>query len=138
MAHTQTVRAVKHIRGRNGNEAWVERVPTRTSGLHVVRHMSDILIGGLELLLGMRLTLQLFGVGNFSTFTQFVYGITQPLVQPFVGLFPNADFGTMDGGILESATIVSMIVLAFIGYAIQRLLHAMEPRPVMDTYEEEL
>lgn len=135
MAQTETTRTVKRFRPkRNRQNSTINLQPDET-GLHMVHHMVDIASGALALLLGIRFVVNAFGISTASGFGQFVTFVTQPLVRPFVGIVPDSPLGAMNGGRVETATVLSMIAMAFLGYAIQQLIYAFEHEPV---YEPEL
>jgi len=51
-----------------------------------------LVFGILEGLLGIRFVLGLLGANPAAGFAQFIYGITDPLIAPFVGLFGQPRF----------------------------------------------
>src|SRR5437660_3249929 len=59
--------------------------------------------GVLEVLIGLRFALKLFGASSQSPFVDLVYGITAPFVAPFRGIFPVSGQGPF---ILHPAALV--------------------------------
>lgn len=128
MAHEQTVKNARHYR----NQAWVDNQPIPQSGsVHALGHVVDIITALILLILSIRFMFEIFATDRASRFSQFVYGFSEPLVAPFAGLFPNMSLG-VNGGKIEAATIVGMIAIAFISYAVQQLLHALQPTRTLD------
>lgn len=87
------------------------------------------LLNIIEALLLLRFLMKLLGANPGAGFVNGVYNITQPLVAPFAGIFPNT---TSAGTFVEWSTIIAMIVYALIAYAIVQLLRIVtrSARPV--------
>lgn len=88
-----------------------------------VRQFLYYILDVAEVFLGLRFLLRLFGANPSSGFTSFVNQVTQPLIQPFRGLFPNLAVGR--GGI-EWAAVVAMVIYAVVVYAIVHLMLVSE------------
>jgi len=73
----------------------------------------------IEGLIAIRLVLRALGANPSAGFAQFIYGITAPLVAPFVGLFGNPSY---QNSVLELSSIVALIVYALIAWLIGRLV----------------
>lgn len=128
MAHEQTVKNTRHYR----NVDLIDSQPiVRSGATHALGHVVDIITALILLILSIRFMFEIFATDRASRFSQFVYGFSEPLVAPFAGLFPNMSLG-VNGGKIEAATIVGMIAIAFISYAVQQLLHALQPTRTLD------
>jgi len=66
----------------------------------------------IELLLVGRFILKLIGANPVSGFTQFVYGLTDPLMRPFWGITPTAN---IDGAIFDFSIVIAMAVYVIVG-----------------------
>jgi uncharacterized protein YggT (Ycf19 family) len=75
--------------------------------------------GLVEGLVVIRLVLKSLGANPAAGFSQFIYGITAPLVAPFVGLFNNPSY---QGSVLELSSIIALIVYALAAWLIARLV----------------
>jgi uncharacterized protein YggT (Ycf19 family) len=75
--------------------------------------------GLIEGLIAIRLLLKVLGANPSTGFAQFIYGITTPLVEPFLGLFNNP---TYQNGVLELSSIVALIVYALVAWLLGRLV----------------
>lgn len=73
----------------------------------------------LEVILGFRLFLKLFGANPLADFTSIVYGISMPFVLPFMAVFPSTK---VSGSIFEWTTVLAMAVYWFIAVGIIRFL----------------
>jgi hypothetical protein len=72
-----------------------------------------------EGLILVRLILKVLGANPAAGLAQFIYGITTPLVAPFLGLFPNQ---TYQGSVLELSSVVALIVYALVAWLLGKLV----------------
>lgn len=84
------------------------------------------IVGILTGLIGLRFLLLILGANPQNGFSSFVYAITQPLVAPFYGLFGNPY--TVEGVRFELESLVAIVVLAFFGWVIVKLLTISKPQ----------
>lgn len=75
------------------------------------------ILGLLEILLGLRFVLKLISANPDSGFANFIYGITNVFVAPFVGLTGTPASG---GTVLEVNTLIAMVVYALLAWLIVR------------------
>jgi hypothetical protein len=75
--------------------------------------------GLIEGLIVIRLVLKALAANPSAGFAQFVYGITVPLVGPFVGLFSNPAY---QNSVLELSSIVALIVYALAAWLLGKLV----------------
>jgi uncharacterized protein YggT (Ycf19 family) len=75
--------------------------------------------GVIDALIGIRFLLRALGASTLSSFTTFVYGITQPLVAPFQGIFPQSAHGYY---VVEPADLVAIVIYALCGWALVTLV----------------
>jgi hypothetical protein len=89
--------------------------------------------GIVEGLIAIRLILKALGANQTAGFAQFIYGITAPLVGPFVGLFNNP---TYQNDVLELGSIVALIVYALAAWVVAKLVWILvgETRSGMRTH----
>lgn len=81
------------------------------------------LFGTLDVLLVFRLVLKLMGASTYSAFVGLVYGITGFFTLPFQGIFRSGyTQGVETTSVLEPATIVAIIVYAFLALGIVKLI----------------
>jgi len=72
-----------------------------------------------EIALGLRFIFKLLGANPGSSFVNFLYGISEPLVSPFRGIFQST---ILDIGVAEWASLVAMLTYALLVYLFLRLL----------------
>jgi hypothetical protein len=79
-----------------------------------VRQAIYLLFGLIEALLAIRFVLKAAGANAEAGFAQLMYGITGPLVAPFMGLFsaPRAD----SGATLEIQTLIALVIYGLLAW----------------------
>src|SRR5215212_754289 len=96
-----------------------------------------LLFGGLEALLGIRIILKLIGANPGSSFTAFVYQLSDLFLWPFRSIVANPAF---QNNVLEITSIIAMIVYSLVGWAIVRLIWVLfyrAPTSQVTTYDRE-
>lgn len=86
----------------------------------------------LETLLVLRFLMRLLGANPDAGFTDFIYRLTAPFVAPFVYVFPST---TVDGGMLEWGTLLSLLVYWLIAFAIAQLFVMSRPVHTIEAKE---
>lgn len=87
----------------------------------VITRVIDIFIGGISLLLALRIVLRLLAASPSSNFVAWLYETTGRLILPFEGMFPTLIFGS--GSALEFSSLFALIAYTFIGWLLIRFLH---------------
>jgi hypothetical protein len=85
------------------------------------------MFGALELLLAIRVILQLIGANAGNGFASFVYGLSAPFVALFASLLQNPALTATS--VLEITTIIAMLVWAIVAWLTGRLLWLVLSRP---------
>lgn len=86
----------------------------------IILGMLNILIGFAETAIALRVLLKLMGASTAAPFVRWVYDMSQPLISPFVGMFPSP---TLTGPFtIEFSAIFALFVYMFIGYLIQEAI----------------
>jgi YGGT family len=91
----------------------------RRRGTYRLIQLVYLIFAVIELLVAIRFVLRALGANANAGFAQFIYGVTAPLVAPFVGLFPSP---ASNGMVIEPGTIVALIVYPILGWIIGKLL----------------
>lgn len=91
---------------------------TRRDRAYKIQQAISLVAGVLEVLLAFRFALRLLAANPNNGFVAFVYGITAPLVAPFVGIFGTPAF---EGNVLEPHALVAIVVYALIAWALVKL-----------------
>jgi YggT family protein len=92
----------------------------------LVTQIIGVILGILEILLGLRFLLKLIAANPNSGFAVFIYGITKPLVAPFTALVGTPTSG---GTILEVTTLIAMAVYALLFWVVVRVVRIATNRP---------
>lgn len=85
-----------------------------------------LLVGTLEILIGLRLMFKLIGANPENPIVTVIYGITSLFLIPFTGL---VDSPTADGMILETSSIVAIVIYALLAVAYKKLIWVISSRP---------
>ncbi len=90
-----------------------------------------------EGLIAIRLILKALGANPTAGFAQFIYGITTPLVAPFLGLFGNPAY---QNSVLELSSIVALIVYALLAWLLGKLVWILvgENRSAVRTHSTQM
>ena len=73
-------------------------------------------------LIAIRFVLKALGANPSAGFAEFIYGITNVLVAPFVGLFGNPQ---AQGAVLEFTSLVAIVVYGLVAWLLGRLVWIM-------------
>jgi len=76
------------------------------------------IFGLIEALLLIRFVLKALGANAEAGFAQFIYGITGPLIAPFLGLFGTPQAAS--GATLELHTLIALVVYALVAWLLAR------------------
>ena len=75
----------------------------------------------------IRVLLKVLGANTAVALTQFMYGVTDPLLAPFRGLLPTFVSGRM---VVETTSLFAILIYGLIGIALARLVALMFRREV--------
>jgi len=96
-----------------------ESAVTRTRASSMWPNLIYTVFSVIVAIIAIRVIMKLFRADPSAPFAQFFYGLTQPLVAPFRGLFPNPALG---GGVqLEINSLFAIVIYALIGWVLVRL-----------------
>lgn len=92
------------------------------------------ILGIIESLLAFRVVLKMLGANASSGFASLIYTITDPMAQPFRGIFQIS--ANEQGAVLEWSTFVAMIVYGLIAFALVQLMQFMKPTTPQEVEEK--
>ena len=106
----------------------VEPVVAATSPVDTIRRLVWLVFGVIQALIVIRIVLLLLGANEANAIVAFVLGVTDPLVEPFRGMFNLDQVSGASGSALDVAAIVALVawtlvealVLAIVGLADRR------------------
>ena len=91
-----------------------------------VTRVMTLIFTVLEVLLFLRFTLKLLGANIGQPLVNGLYGITEPLVRPFQGIFPEPRVGV----VIDIAALMAVLFLFLVAALIVALVRAIAGRPV--------
>jgi uncharacterized protein YggT (Ycf19 family) len=91
-----------------------------------------VILGIAVALIILRVILKALAANTGAAFTTFIYGITNPLVAPFQGIFTTPHTG--NGSVFELSSVVAIIVYAILAWAIVRVASLAGRRRTTSTY----
>ena len=79
-----------------------------------------LIFGLIEVLLLVRFVLKALGANADVAFAQLIYGVTGPLVAPFLGLFGASP--AVSGATFEPYTLLALVVYGAVGWLLVRIV----------------
>lgn len=74
----------------------------------------NLLLGAVSILLGLRIIFRLLGANSATPFVAWIYQVSENLMMPFRGMFPNLNIG---GNLfLDTVAVISLIVYALLAF----------------------
>jgi uncharacterized protein YggT (Ycf19 family) len=95
----------------------------------IVSTLVNIVFGVIEFLLLLRFIFKFFVVNTGTPFVAWIYSTSASLVSPFAKILPDLKLG---GFVVDFATLVAILVYAFIGYLILQVFSYVSPRHYRD------
>ncbi len=95
------------------------------TGKHRAIRMVWFLAGVVDVLVGLRFLLKLLGASLAAPFVSLVYGLSEPLVGPFRGIFPMAGRGAF---VFEPPSLVALAIYPLIAAGIVRAMRIASGR----------
>ncbi|MCR4334579.1 MAG: YggT family protein [Patescibacteria group bacterium] len=83
-------------------------------------------LGVIEVLLGFRIILKIFGADPYSGFANLIYSLSSPFALPFFGVL-RISTATTTGSLIEWSTLVGMAVYWIVAYGIVQLIQFVKP-----------
>lgn len=80
----------------------------------------NFFVGIVEIFLGLRVLLRLFGANSDVAFVQWVYDSSGVLLEPFRGIFPTREIAP--GSLLDFSALFAMLVYGVVGLALLSLV----------------
>ncbi len=105
--------------GKESTPVMATQIKTAATSFQTIEYLIYFFFGLLEVLLVFRLLFKLAGASAASGFVGFIYGLTSLFILPFEGIFSRS---VTQGSVLEPATIVAVIVYAFIAWGVVKLI----------------
>ena len=97
---------------------------TRSPGVVMAQRVIWFIVGVVNVLIAIRFVLLLLGANHSAGFVDFIYGITDVLVAPFVGIFGAPTYGRF---MFAWSSVIAVVVYSLIAWGIVKLITL--PRP---------
>lgn len=82
----------------------------------VIVGLVNIILGVVEVVVGLRILLKLFAANTSAPFVMWIYETSESLIYPFKGMFPSP---AVEGGIvIEFSALFALVCYALIGFLI--------------------
>jgi uncharacterized protein YggT (Ycf19 family) len=110
-----------------GTAATYDHVEARRSSADWISGLISFVIAVIAILIAIRLVLKLLAANTASSFTNLIYGVTNPLVAPFQNIFgtPAAD----SGATFEISSLLAIAIYLLVGWLLTRLVQLVLDRP---------
>lgn len=98
----------------------------------ILLNITYVIISFVELMIGIRIILKLFGARAAAPFVSWVYATTAPLLQPFAGMFPSP---VIEGRfIIEFSALFALIAYAVIAFLSNLVLPQFQDQMIYRSY----
>ncbi len=84
-----------------------------------------LIAGIIDTLLVIRVVLKLLAANPAAGFTTLIYGVTNPFVALFAGVFPNAQ---SQGNVLDLAALLAIVIYGLLAWGIVRGIEILQRR----------
>jgi uncharacterized protein YggT (Ycf19 family) len=86
----------------------------------IMIYLINVIIGIAQTIIGLRIILKLFGASAGAPFVRWLYETSQPLLHPFVGMFPSP---VLDGNfVIEFSALFALIIYSLVGYFLTQFI----------------
>lgn len=102
-----------------------KRIQTETAvdGNTTAQNIVWYILGFIEILLGLRFILKLFGANPASKFVELIYNVTRPLTAPFDSIFGVTSTTTgQTKSVFEPSILVAALVYALMAWGVVKLI----------------
>lgn len=90
----------------------------------VVVYLIEYVTYLVQVLLGLRFVLKLFGARTAAPFVRWIYEMSDGLIAPFRGMFPSPEIARPF--VIEFSTLFALIIYSVVGYLILELIGRLE------------
>lgn len=97
----------------------------------VLTRIINLVLAVVTFFLGARIILRLFDANPITPFVGWIYQISDSLIYPFTGIFPN--YALTTGTTIDVVALVSLIAYALLAYVVLSLINSVFHAPE-DTY----
>lgn len=95
----------------------------------IINSIANIALAVITFFLGLRILLRLFNANSATPFVAWIYSVSQGLIYPFRGIFPNLAIG--NNAVFDLPAFIALVAYAVLVYFIMALIRAVA-RPTDD------
>lgn len=99
----------------------------------VVSRMVWYVAGAIDIFIAIRFFLLLFAANQAAGFVQFIYGVSDVFMAPFMAVFQTTRVATAT---FEWSSILAIAIYALLAWGITELIRAVVPRDRSETVEQ--
>lgn len=97
---------------------------------HFINTTLNTVLAIISFFVGFRIVLRLFSANQATPFVQWIYGVSELIITPFKGIFPNPVFS--NNAVFDIPAFIALTAYALLFYVIYSLISgAMGSRDVM-------
>lgn len=98
----------------------------------VVTQVVLYVFGVIEVIIGLRFVLLLFGANSAAPFVEWVYRVAGIFMAPFLAVFRTE---RLDAAVFEWSALLAIAVYALVAWGLTQLVAAVSPRRSAGTYQ---
>ncbi|MBU4556526.1 MAG: YggT family protein [Actinobacteria bacterium] len=98
----------------------------------VVSRIITFVFAVIEVFIGIRFVLMLFGANAEAGFVKLIYSVSGVFMAPFIAIFDTQKAG---GAVFEWSALVAIAVYALVAWGLVALIRAVNPRQQSETVE---
>ena len=96
----------------------------------LLQNLTNLFVGIVTAFLGLRFIFRLFNANTANDFVEWLYRVSDQLLEPFRGIFPATELEP--GYVIEFSTLFAMVAYALIGFLVLALVDALRPAPAVE------
>jgi len=90
----------------------------------IITRLVNAIVGIVQVFLGLRLVVKLFGANPSAGFVSWLYATTDPLLPPFEGMFPSP---VLEGGfVVEFSALFAILIYAIFAWLVIELIEIVD------------
>ena len=95
-----------------------------TPGVVIAQRVIWFIAGLFSVIIALRFIFLLLGANQGAWFTDIVYGLSTPLVSPFLGIFGAPTYGV---AVFEASSLLAIVIYSLIAWGLAKLVTLTRP-----------
>lgn len=88
--------------------------------MFLLRSIINMILSVIEIILILRIIMRLLGANALAPFVSWLYGLSEPLIRPFTGIFPEPS--VQSAYVLDTTAIFALVVYMILGFVVNGVL----------------